>query len=305
MSKVSKEDLSRLASQEDVEDVLNYFEMFFSEHNEEIPDNTLRVEDRLDVDICGNPGADCGTEEEAMLTARAMLANLDFRNANLPFHFNKFRHTSGLTPWEAEHTSIFQDDNQPDKNPDLVALQLHHHQIMGVHSILRNIFSEEPDINACTGMLVADEVGLGKTLQACTVLAFLGELAMRQKHAKPVPPIIGTSSSLPGAHTLVSDSDVVAQRPYLKDQKNLPERPHLIIVPGTLLAQWEHELKVVFKRNSVDIMTYGTTQPQRQEFWSEHGVFQSSKQPKYLQIILASHSVRLSSLISFTGSEQF
>jgi TATA-binding protein-associated factor len=53
------------------------------------------------------------------------------------------------------------------------------------------IFTPETAPSHCTGVLLADEVGLGKTFQACTVIGFLGELAVRQLKKLTLPPIIG------------------------------------------------------------------------------------------------------------------
>jgi TATA-binding protein-associated factor len=74
-------------------------------------------------------------------------------------------------------------------------LALHWHQLAGVHAIMRMNFTKNPvsSDHRC-GMLIADEVGLGKTFQAATTIAFLSDLVMCQKlsQSQPVtfPPII-------------------------------------------------------------------------------------------------------------------
>ena len=80
-------------------------------------------------------------------------------------------------------------------------------------------------------------------------------------------------------------------QPYLAGYKELPLLPHLILVPGTLLSQWEHELKVAFKPKTFDIMLYGLGEKQHEHFWAEDGPYHSSKHKEFNRIILASQSV--------------
>lgn len=76
-------------------------------------------------------------------------------------------------------------------------LYLHWHQLCGVHAVVRINFTETPAPNRCCGVLIADDVGLGKTFQAAATIAFLSELYMRQmlrrSKSVPLPPIIGKS----------------------------------------------------------------------------------------------------------------
>ena len=67
--------------------------------------------------------------------------------------------------------------------------------------------------------------------------------------------------------------------------------PHLIVVPGTLVSQWEQELKVAFQPNYVDILVYGAGLAQHEYFWSDTGPYKQAKHSASSRIILASHSV--------------
>ena len=80
-------------------------------------------------------------------------------------------------------------------------------------------------------------------------------------------------------------------QPYLGGEKEIPNYPHLILAPGTLIAQWEHELKVFFLPRKVDILTYTGKKAEHQEFWGDTGPFKTSKHDDHQKIILASHSV--------------
>lgn len=79
--------------------------------------------------------------------------------------------------------------------------------------------------------------------------------------------------------------------PYLAGKKEIPCLPHLIIIPGTLLAQWGDELRILFGANVVDIFKYPNTKPEREMFWAPDGPFHSSRHPLSSRIILAPHTV--------------
>lgn len=75
--------------------------------------------------------------------------------------------------------------------------------------------------------------------------------------------------------------------------KNYPSRPHLIVVPGTLISQWEHELKCFFKFKFVDLFLYPSGLPYHREFWKPGGIYESSAQPPCHRIIIATLSVSI------------
>lgn len=80
--------------------------------------------------------------------------------------------------------------------------------------------------------------------------------------------------------------------PYLKDADSTPRLPHLIIVPGTLRAQWLHELETLLIPKSVDILLYESKQAGNSSFWEPSGPFHSSRQSPENKIIVTTHSVR-------------
>ena len=131
-------------------------------------------------------------EEEATMTLGEVMRNLGFGEKGLPFSFNQYRHTAGFSPWNLDHRSLFQVPQGSQPSPGIETLRLHSHQLSGVHAIIRRIFTKTPDANNCRGMLIADEVGLGKTFEACTILAFLSELSIKQSKKLTIPPMIST-----------------------------------------------------------------------------------------------------------------
>ncbi|KXN82140.1 SWI/SNF-related matrix-associated actin-dependent regulator [Leucoagaricus sp. SymC.cos] len=238
------EALEQLATEEDVSDLLHvyseYFEMDMDESEAPI---LCSVPQSEQLNACTG---DMGMEQEASLTSTALVLQLGFRT-NLPSQFNTHRHISGQTPWQ--YPDLFSENPLP---PEISKLKLHWHQLAGVHSMIRSIFTATKDPGHTTGVLVGDEVGLGKTTQAITFIAFLNQIIMMQDGRHQTPPVLK------------------AQR-YLKGHKTIPSLPHLIICPGTLVGQWESELKTLFRRKS--------------------GPFQKSNHDPYNRIILASHSV--------------
>jgi len=184
--KISKESVTNaLTSAEDVSEVLAlYHEHFSVEATDAMPleGNSIGVTFGVPVE-----GADPGVAIEFGMSYGELNKNLGFRKG-LPFVFNTKRHSSGYTVWNPQHAPLF-DSKRND--PLLEDIELHWHQSAGIHAIIRMVFTSEPSATHCTGVLLADEVGLGKTFQACAVIAFLGELAVRQEQKYNLPPIIG------------------------------------------------------------------------------------------------------------------
>lgn len=127
---------------------------------------------------------------ESLKTPQELAASLAF-SQGLPFLFNSHRHLDGYTKWDDRYSHLFEDENTTETN-DIVPIELHWHQLCGVHSIIRkNFSSSEESQRLCPGILIADDVGLGKTFQAAALIAFLCDLVIRQNLANPnSPPII-------------------------------------------------------------------------------------------------------------------
>ncbi|TFK16514.1 hypothetical protein FA15DRAFT_742895 [Coprinopsis marcescibilis] len=207
----------------------------------------------------------CGVDLESKLDSDILASRLGFRDGR-PFLFNDKRHTGDLTPWDDQYTSVLASDPA-----SFYALRPHWHQYCGTHAIVSNALSDTPSTTRALSSLLADGVGVGKTIQAASVIAFFTDLAVRTMKDAPMHPI-------------------VAERPYLGDSKKIPNRPHLIIVPGTLLRQTEHELRAFFKPKSVDILVYPTGLNSHVHFFKPGGVWDSSNHEPCFRIIIASQS---------------
>ncbi|KAF9443968.1 hypothetical protein P691DRAFT_808051 [Macrolepiota fuliginosa MF-IS2] len=266
--KVSTKALKTMASEEDVTVLLSVYHEYFEANGEDedeppIPDTVPEIQ-RL-----GDDQGDFGMEIESTMSLVALAIQLGLKSG-LPFQFNAHRHCSGMLAWD--HEEMFKADPLPE---EIERLRLHWHQLAGVHSILRSIFTTTKSENHVTGILVADEVGLGKTAQAVTLIAMLNQAIWIQEPERTY------STSLP---------PVLRNRPWLGDAKRIPSLPHIILCPGTLIAQWVHELKVLFLPKSVDILVYDG-QTNGMAFWGPSGPLQRSNHLPHNIIIVASHSV--------------
>lgn len=145
----------------------------------------------LELSLGESPdAAGLGIGVESTLSPSSLASNLGFPNG-LPLTFSSHRHQGGLTAWD--NPDLFEPDELM-KNQQMEPISLHWHQLAGVHAIVRMLFTEKPAPGRCCGVLVADEVGLGKTFQAATAMAFFSDLVIRQElrntQSAPKPPII-------------------------------------------------------------------------------------------------------------------
>lgn len=218
------------------------------------------------------------------MSPHRLATNLGFKNL-LPAYFNTHRHRGGITPWD--NSDLFK--GAIEANPDMSPIALHWHQLAGVHAIIRKTFSKKAKPGATCGVLVTDEVGLGKTFQAGAMIALLSDLVRRQEQELELPPMIRKIAHHHYPTKSLTKSYHSGATPFFGDSEAIPNLPHLIIIPGGLVHQWEAELKIVFRKAFVDILIYDKTSPDN--FWMEGGPFQSSNQQPSNIIIIASLSV--------------
>ncbi|KAJ3494060.1 hypothetical protein NLJ89_g10889 [Agrocybe chaxingu] len=268
LSKMSNDNLVSLASQEDVADIIALYRDFFDAPDTGENDALENQHPTLKFSFSQHvEGADPGVEVESAMTPEQLCHNLGFVNG-LPLLFNTHRHTGGLTPWTAPEAF---EAKKMEKDSAFQPISLHWHQMAGVHAILRMVFSAAPSPGRCCGALIADEVGLGKTYQIAALIATLADLVLRESTTVTPPPIIQGN-------------------PYLRDSKKLPAGAHVVLVPGTLLAQTEAEFKIVLNPKAFDIFVYPTNKAHRELFWSPLGPYQLSKHAPSNRIIIAAHS---------------
>ncbi|KIK51761.1 hypothetical protein GYMLUDRAFT_251819 [Collybiopsis luxurians FD-317 M1] len=256
-----------LATTEDLLELLQTYQQYFRHYEDEQNQPVLSQISPLSFRLQDVDTADLGVEFESKLTPDELAWSLGFARENLPHQFNRFRHKAGMNPWDSPQ--LFKPSpQQPDS---LLPLRLHWHQLAGVHSIIRRAFTEAPSPEHCTGTLECDEVGLGKTTLAITVIAFMNQTVALQAAKASLPPLL-------------------QKYKFLRGKESVDPLPHLIIAPGTLRAQWVQELKTAFLPKSVDIFLYDCPKSGNADFWSPAGLFFSSKQDPQNKIVVTSHS---------------
>lgn len=191
-SKVNSAALQRLATEEDVSDVLNLYHEYFEQDLEEEEEQPIS-DDLPEKQKLNDCGGDFGMEEEAKMTAVSLAIALGYRTGRPP-SFNIIRDRSGLTPWDNSSEFPMTKLNSDALPDNLTKLSLHWHQLAGNHSIMRSILSPVADPSRILGMLVADEVGLGKTAQAIAVIAFFMQAIFLQQSKRKYPPILCKST---------------------------------------------------------------------------------------------------------------
>ncbi|KAG7443533.1 uncharacterized protein BT62DRAFT_921992 [Guyanagaster necrorhizus] len=142
------------------------------------------------------------------------------------------------------------------------------HQIVGITAMVNMLWMTKLDDDGIPGILLADEMGLGKTAQMMGLLVFIMSCYQAQKLSKKLPPVL-------------------AQLPYFCGHKQIPDVPHLILVPGIIIEQIMGKLKWWFHLHVIDIFVM----PMMEQRWDEFNkAVDSSKQDKCNIVIIASHS---------------
>ncbi|KAG5719786.1 DNA repair protein rhp26 [Termitomyces sp. T112] len=266
-SKVSALALKSLASAEDVSDIAalyhDYFELQLPDDDE--PGLSVMAENHKSLN---SYGGDFGMEVESSMNPAQLAIALGF-TSGLPPIFVRYRHHTGANIWDDPH--LFNNLEADLHNGVLSKFSLHWHQLAGVHSIVRTIFTEEPSSSDTLGALIGDEVGLGKTAQAIALIAFLNVAISAQKNKRAVPKII-------------------RDKTFLGLEATVPSLPHLIVCPGTLMPQWGSEIKALLVGRAVDIFFYDGSVAAEQ-FWGPTGPFHSSEHRPHNRIVIASHSI--------------
>jgi SNF2-related domain len=103
-----------------------------------------------------------------------------------------FRHADGHTEFDKGHEALFQhlDPSALDPPHPFTAQHLQWHQLLGIASAVHQVFSSSGQVSEC-GILLADEVGLGKTAQGLGLIAFLAQMVVVRKNGGSDPPILG------------------------------------------------------------------------------------------------------------------
>ncbi|KAG2136443.1 hypothetical protein DEU56DRAFT_756348 [Suillus clintonianus] len=223
---------------------------------------------------------DLGVETYRNHTDAALNALLHFTGGRPPL-FAPLRSIRRKCAWDAEAEEEFVKENE-----DMVPLSLLWHQRVGIASIVEKMWLEHDDPEGVPGMLVADDVGIGKTAMVMGTIAFLIDTYWRAhmtlQKAKGILRYLNPLQ--------ICQAPILNNRPYFAGMKSIPNLPHLIIVPNSLLGQWRSELRIFFAPRTIEIYEYPTAEKEFAGFWT--GPWAKSAMPLINRIILVTHSLR-------------
>lgn len=74
-------------------------------------------------------------------------------------------------------------------------------------------------------------------------------------------------------------------------EKTVPDRPHVVVVPNSLVDQWHGELKVFFQPHTIDIFRVPTGAKGVTEFWKPGGVYDKSLHNPIFRVVICPSSV--------------
>ncbi|KAI6097725.1 P-loop containing nucleoside triphosphate hydrolase protein [Pisolithus croceorrhizus] len=159
-------------------------------------------------------------------------------------------------------------------SPEAVPLRINWHQLVGIVHMVDRALSGLP-------VLLMDEVGVGKTMQAVGLigtLSFFREFYARHGH-------------FPGKW-----KDFKCSRTDDCDTGNIPDRPILLGCPANLHGQLSQELERYLKWRSFDVIPYVGKVEKRMDFWTTH--FKASKHVPGRKIVLAAHTALASDALA-------
>ncbi|KAH7918227.1 hypothetical protein BV22DRAFT_1051878, partial [Leucogyrophana mollusca] len=206
---------------------------------------------------------DMGVEDFRHMNDERLATLLAFPN-NRPALFADFRSKLGHCAWESKEIA----DTFVSSNPDMTPLSLLWHQMCGIAAMGSKVWSDK--FEHTSGLLVADDVGVGKTALTMGLIALVISVWIAETQVKSGRPLL------------------LEKLPHFAGVGLVPDLPHLIIVPNGLISQWYSELRTFFKPNVIDIHIFPTASKEWPDFWQ--GQWDKSTTPMIHRIILVSHS---------------
>ncbi|KAJ8581744.1 hypothetical protein M405DRAFT_846837 [Rhizopogon salebrosus TDB-379] len=289
-----------LAAAGDVDEIWTLYTQLFTVDS--TPTHALQINLNDEEDLCQNhmwdDSDDLGVDLFRSMDENTLNYLLQFPDG-CPALFSGFRSKSGKSAWDPMLAMAFVKNN-----PDMQPLSLLWHQTVGIASIVNKIWLCKENTDMLPGILIADEVGVGKTALSMGTIAVMMDAYWAQEftagRVKPgVAPAVVDPSKVCRAPILGKSSYVcngsnihmspIEDRPFFAGRQSIPDLPHVIVVPNSLTAQWYSELRIFFARKSIEIYHYPTAEKEFSLFWTGH--WAESKMPMIHRIILVPHSV--------------
>lgn len=287
-------------------------------------------EDALLLPIALAAGADLGVQKWARTPNDVLMTHLGFLGGR-PALFAAWRSRRGGdgSNWKSL-------DDIP--HADREAITLLWHQAGAVAALSELFWTEKVVDGGVPGVLLADNVGLGKTVELMGLIAMIVQTKMAEDNpsgvranilsesdqslscaafnAEAAPsafrlphPSATANLTLVALHTAFhadAFSPRAENRPYFcglaDDDGRVPDLPIAIIVPVSLAAQWLAELKTFIGPGNIEVYTFPSAEAEWADFWAPDSAWSRSIQPKHLRIILFQHSVRSALLSKWCSS---
>ncbi|KAH8114058.1 P-loop containing nucleoside triphosphate hydrolase protein [Phellopilus nigrolimitatus] len=165
-----------------------------------------------------------------------------------PF-FNPYISDLGLLPRDIPgyYSFTLEDEDRALKEEMLRPLEPRWHQYVGLAAMAKHFFNGE-------NVVLADGVGVGKTLQCFMVMSYLRHMKVTEAQRKGVLPPIAAASQKWG---------------WGGPEKVFPQGHILVCVPNMLTDQWESEALRFLDARYWNIVKYPQSKRDAPKFWSE------------------------------------
>jgi hypothetical protein len=307
--------LSKLVSAEELEECYQSYLIAFGNTRKELPTPDLLDDggdgsNAVHIQKLLSP-TDLGVEHEKKLTREQLIESLGIVGHRvLPWvheAVNKLPQDIWAANLTGDETSAIRrsmDDLAASTKelPDGWTLLKHHdHQLDAIHAVIRLLKAEGPK----QGVLVADDVGIGKTGSALGVLAMMihyRQIDIDAKNANIEP--TGNVKTLTTQLVLQYVTNILAvvaaavfffcfcflqvgglyggSVPY-------PQGPHLIVATKTLISNWVNEIHMWLK--GVEVFIYDGGDEKRKAFFEPDSLWLKSTAPMHRRIILTTDKV--------------
>lgn len=153
---------------------------------------------------------------------------------------------------DVDSVAFFEECKREDSN----ILYPRWHQFTGVYRAIYNIFRGLP-------LLLADEVGLGKSLQSFAIMSVLAWARTVRKEMRKFPGDMGEFFIVVASN--ISNILFEAKWRWRGLPGNIPNEPFIVVLPATLSSQFAHEHYRFIKQGHLDLVFYDGTN--HQPFW--------------------------------------
>jgi SNF2 family DNA or RNA helicase len=181
-------DPSDLADEQEVQNTINMYLDYFSRPD----DQSFNIEDLNAGMLWKDSGdGDMGVDEMKKKSTQELCVLLGFQDGR-PFMWNGFRSLGNIqSAWDTTNQSELL--QFADGGDDMELLTLLWHQLVGVASMASKVWLKD-ESEKTFGILLADDVGVGKTAQVMAFIALVQLVYESEKRGEPLPPLLSESS---------------------------------------------------------------------------------------------------------------